>query len=57
MLAMSATPLVSNAAGMEMAGIEQAVEEQVSISVEQQTVTVGGAQGKTLEVVSLTGKT
>lgn len=56
MLAMSVSPLVSSAAEMELAVIEQAVEEQVSINVDQQTVTVGGAQGKTLEVVSLTGK-
>ena len=37
-------------------GIEQIDDEDVTIRVEEQTVTVMGAQGKTLEVVSLTGR-
>lgn len=36
-------------------GIEQ-VEDEVSINVDGQTVTISGAQGQTLEVVSLTGR-
>lgn len=35
--------------------MEQA-EEQVGVTVNERTVSITGAQGKTLEVVSLTGK-
>ena len=34
----------------------QQVEEQISIQIDQQTVSITGAQGQTLQVVSLTGK-
>ena len=37
-------------------GIEEFVDEDITITVNGQTVTVTGAQGKTLEVVSLTGR-
>ena len=37
-------------------GIEQLVDDDIVISVNGQTVTVTGAQGQTLEVVSLTGR-
>jgi hypothetical protein len=37
-------------------GIEEFVDEDITITVSGQTVTVTGAQGKTLEVVSLTGR-
>lgn len=40
---------------MEFAAVEQ-VDSPVSISVSGQTVLVSGAQGETLEVVSLTGR-
>ena len=49
-------PILGFAAEMEIPSVDQMAEEQVSISVDQQTVTIGGGQGKTLEVVSLTGK-
>ena len=37
-------------------GIEQSIDEDVTITVSGQTVTVSGAQGETLEVISLTGR-
>jgi hypothetical protein len=37
-------------------GIEEFVEEDITITVNGQTVTVTGGQGQTLEVVSLTGR-
>ena len=40
---------------MEFAAVEQ-VDNPVTISVSGQTVLVAGAQGETLEVVSLTGR-
>lgn len=52
---MATAPVATVAAEMEMAAAEQ-VEDQMEISVEKQTVFVTGAQGKTLEVVSLTGR-
>ena len=35
---------------------QQAIDEEISISISGQSVTVSGAQGETLEVISLTGK-
>lgn len=37
-------------------GIEEFVEEDITITISGQTVTVTGGQGQTLEVVSLTGR-
>lgn len=37
-------------------GIEEFVDEEVTITVKGQTVLVNGAQGQTLEVISLTGR-
>lgn len=37
-------------------GIEQLTDDDVNITINAQTVTVTGAQGQTLEVVSLTGR-
>lgn len=45
-----------SAADMQMAAIEQSLDEDVSISVDGQSVTISGAQGQVLEVVSLTGR-
>ncbi|MBQ9636806.1 MAG: T9SS type A sorting domain-containing protein [Prevotella sp.] len=39
-----------------MAAMEQAMDEEVTITVSGQWVTISGAQGQTLEVVSLTGR-
>lgn len=36
--------------------IEQTIEEDINISINGQTVTISGAQGQTLEVISLTGR-
>ena len=36
--------------------IEQTIEEDITISINEQTVTINGAQGQTLEVISLTGR-
>ena len=49
-------PACLNAAGVAMPGIEQMNDDEVSITVQGQTVTVNGGQGMTLEVVSLTGR-
>jgi len=50
------TPAIMlRAADMPFEAIEQLVEE-VTISVSGQTVTISGAQGETLEVISLTGR-
>lgn len=48
-------PTITSASEMEFAAVEQ-VDSPVSISVSGQTVLVSGAQGETLEVVSLTGR-
>jgi hypothetical protein len=52
---MAAAPTTMQAGAPVAPGIEQ-VEDEVEIKVEEQTVTVYGAQGQTLEVVSLTGR-
>ncbi len=39
-----------------MPATEQTVDEEITISISGQTVTVTGAQGQTLEVISLTGR-
>ena len=54
-LMMSVVPVAAGASEMEFSAVEQ-VEEQIEISVEKQIATVTGAQGKTLEVVSLAGR-
>ena len=37
-------------------GIEEFIDEEITITINGQTVIVTGAQGQTLEVVSLTGR-
>jgi hypothetical protein len=54
-LLMATSPLAMAASEMEFAVSEQ-VEEQVEITIDKQTVYITGAQGSTLEVVSLTGR-
>jgi len=49
------SPLVAGAAEMELAAVEQA-DADVVIAVNGSTVSVTGAQGEMLEVVSLTGR-
>ncbi|MBQ1828551.1 MAG: T9SS type A sorting domain-containing protein [Prevotella sp.] len=44
------------AASAETFSIEQTIEEEITISVNGQWVVINGAQGQTLEVVSLTGR-
>ena len=44
------------AADAEMFSMEQAIEEEITISVNGQWVVINGAQGQTLDVVSLTGR-
>lgn len=36
--------------------IEQAIDEEITIAINGQSVTISGAQGQTLEVISLTGR-
>ena len=54
-LLMAASPLSSTASEMEFSAAEQ-LEDQIGITVEGQAVNITGAQGETLEVVSLTGR-
>ena len=37
-------------------GIEEFIDEDITITVNGQTATISGAQGQTLEVISLTGR-
>ena len=53
---MLTTPAMIKAAEVEMTPAEQTMEEDISITVNGQCVTISGAQGRTLEVVSLTGR-
>ncbi len=53
---MLAAPQQMKAADAEMMPIEQTIDEDINIAVNGQTVTISGAQGQTLEVVSLTGR-
>ena len=55
---MLAMPVSAKAADAELSPVEQAMEEEpnISITVNGQWVVVNGAQGQTLEVVSLTGR-
>ena len=39
-----------------MPALEQTIDENIAISISGQTVTISGAQGQTLEVISLTGR-
>jgi len=52
---MAASPAVTLAAEMELAAVEQA-DSQIGISISGAIVSITGAQGETLEVVSLTGR-
>ncbi len=54
----TAAPVGAMAGEMEPAAVseQQADDMRAAILVNEQTVTVSGAQGETLEVVSLTGK-
>ena len=36
--------------------IAQAIDEEITIAINGQSVTISGAQGQTLEVISLTGR-
>ena len=51
----AATPFTALADEMDFGAVEQ-IDSQVGISVSGQTAYVTGAQGETLEVVSLTGR-
>lgn len=51
-----AWPTSVSAADAEMSSVEQEMEEDINISVNGQWVVINGAQGQTLEVVSLTGR-
>lgn len=49
-------PTVLRAAQLERPAIEQAGEEDATIIIRERTVLVNGAQGQTMEIVSLTGR-
>ena len=51
----AAVPMTAMASEMELAAAEQ-VDDQAGVTVEGQSVSVTGAQGKELIVVSLTGR-
>ena len=49
-------PLAASVSDAEAFAVEQTIDDEVVIAVEGQSVTITGAQGQTLEVVSLTGR-
>ena len=49
-------PQVVQASDAVMPAVEQSIDEDIVIKVSGQTVTVTGAQGQTLEVISLSGR-
>lgn len=53
---MLSVPVLVKAAEAEMLQTEQTLDDDITISINGQWVTVTGAQGLTLEVVSLTGR-
>ena len=53
---MLAVPTYAGAADAQMAPVEQSIEDDITITVDGQWVVINGAQGQTLEVVSLTGR-
>ncbi len=55
-LMLLSAPVTASAADAEMAPVEQTIDEDITISVNGQWVLINGAQGQTLEVVSLTGR-
>ena len=53
---MLSVPVLVKAAEAEMLQTEQTLDDDITISVNGQWVTITGAHGLTLEVVSLTGR-
>ena len=53
---MLSAPVFASAAEADMMQQEQTIEDDITISVNGQWVTINGAQGLTVEVVSLTGR-
>lgn len=53
---MLTAPTLVKAAEAEYVPSEQTIEEDITFVVNGQSVTITGAQGQTLEVVSLTGR-
>lgn len=51
-----ALPVSVMASEPEQVSVEQTIEDDITITVNGQWVVINGAQGKTLEVVSLTGR-
>ena len=49
-------PQVVKASDAVMPALEQTIDEDIAISISGQTATISGAQGQTLEVISLTGR-
>ena len=49
-------PQAMYASEAEMPALEQTIDEDINITISGQTVTISGAQGQTLEVISLTGR-
>ena len=49
-------PQIVNVGEAEMPAVEQAIDEDIVIKISGQSVTISGAQGQTLEVISLTGR-
>ena len=49
-------PQTVKASDAEAPAVEQTIDEDIVIKIVGQTVTISGAQGQTLEVISLTGR-
>ena len=53
---MLSVPVFVMAAEADWLQTEQTIDDDISITVDGQCVTINGAQGQTLEIVSLTGR-
>ena len=49
-------PQTVKASDAEAPAVEQTIDEDIVIKIVGQTVTISGAQGQTMEVISLTGR-
>jgi len=55
-MGMFAAPIRGVAADADFLQMEQSIDDDITLTMNGQWVTINGAQGKTLEVVSLTGR-
>ena len=56
MMAFLAVPAVANTTMVMERGVAEMIDEPITLSIDGNTVTISGAQGQKLIVVSLTGR-